>query len=177
VPVDPHRVADAPRSAFAGTGWRHLGPLHDPLSGEGARLNGGRFNPPDSFAVLYLCTSRPCAVAEMRRLGERQGIGVENLLPRVLYRYEIQLERVLDLTAAEDARRVGISRQVLTGPDWSECQALGVVAHALGIQAIRSPSAAGVDDVLAVFVQHIGIGTVEPSLAQEWHSISDLGSS
>jgi RES domain-containing protein len=25
--------------------WRHLGPRHDPLSGEGARLNGGRFNP------------------------------------------------------------------------------------------------------------------------------------
>jgi len=50
-------------------------------------------------------------------------------------------------------------------------------AHALGIQAIRSPSAAGVDDFLAAFVQRIGIGTIEPSLAQEWHSISDLGSS
>lgn len=62
--------------------------------------------------MLYLCTSRPCAVAEMRRLGERQAIGVENLLPRVLYRYEILLERVLDLTAEEDARHVGISRQV-----------------------------------------------------------------
>jgi RES domain-containing protein len=177
MPVDPHRVAEAPWSALAGTGWRHLGPLHDPLSGEGARLNGGRFNPPDSFAGLYLCTTRPCAVAEIRRLGERQAIGVENLLPRVLYRYEIQLERVLDLTAEEDARAVGISRQVLIGPDWSECQALGTIAHALGIQAIRSPSAAGVDDVLAVFVQHIGIGTIEPSLVQEWHSISDLGNS
>jgi hypothetical protein len=41
-----------------------------------------------------------------------------------------------------------------------------MVAHALGIRAIRSPSAAGVDDVLAVFVQHIGIGTIEPTLAQ-----------
>ena len=127
--------------------------------------------------MLYLCTSRPCAVAETRRLGERQAIGVENLLPRVLYRYEIQLERVLDLTAEEDARRVGISRQVLIGPDWSECQALGTGAHALGIQAIRSPSAAGVDDILAVFVQHIGVGTIVPSLAQECNSINDLGSS
>jgi len=53
---------------------------------------------PDSFPVLYLCTTRPCVVAEMRRLGERQAIVVESLLPRVVYRYEIQLARVLDLT-------------------------------------------------------------------------------
>jgi len=55
-----------------------------PASGEGARLNGGRFNLPDSFPVLYLCTTRPWVVAEMRRLGERQAIGVESLLPRVV---------------------------------------------------------------------------------------------
>jgi hypothetical protein len=36
---------------------------------------------------------------------------------------------------------------------------------------------AGVDDVLAVFVQHIGVGPMEPSLAQEWNSITDLESS
>jgi RES domain-containing protein len=169
-------MADTQLSAFAGTGWRHLGPVHDPLSGEGARLSGGRFNPPDSFAVLYLCTTRPCAVAEMRRLGERQAISVANLLPRALYRYEIELARVLDLTAEEVARHVGISRQVLTGPDWSECQALGTVAHALGIQAIRAPSAAGVDDVLAIFVQYIGTGRLEADLSEEWHSIDDLES-
>jgi hypothetical protein len=33
-----------------------------------------------------------------------------------------------------------------------------------------------VDDVLAVFVHHIGAGRIESSLAEEWHSISDLGS-
>jgi RES domain-containing protein len=177
MPVDPNRMANAHLSAFAGTGWRHISPLHDPLSGEGARLNGGRFNPPDGFPVLYLCTTRLCAVAEMRRLGERQAIGVDNLLPRVLYRYDVQLARVLDLTVGQVSRHVGVSRQLLTGPDWSDCQALGTVAHALGVQAIRSPSAAGVDDVLAVFVHHIGTGRIESSLAEEWHSISDLGSS
>ena len=26
------------------------------MSGEGARIHGDRFNPPDKFPVLYLCT-------------------------------------------------------------------------------------------------------------------------
>ena len=95
--IDAGRVATAPPARFNVQGWRHLSPRYDPLSGEGARLHGGRFNPPGSFPVLYLCQSRPCAVAELRHLGERQAIGVEGLLPRVLYRYEIALDRVLDL--------------------------------------------------------------------------------
>jgi uncharacterized protein (TIGR00369 family) len=81
--VDAGRVAAAPLTPFIGQGFRHLGPRYDPLSGEGARLHGGRFNPPGSFPVLYICQSSPCAVAELKRLGERQAIGVEGLLPRV----------------------------------------------------------------------------------------------
>lgn len=172
--VDPTRVAAAPLSRFSGEGWRHLSPGHDPLSGEGARLNGGRFNPAGSFPVLYICRTRPCAVAELRRLGERQAIGVEGLLPRHLYRYDIRLDRVLDLTDAGVRGEVGLGLEVLTGPDWTVCQELGATAHALGVQAVQSPSAAGVDDVLAVFVQHIGLGTVEPTMVEEWHTVADV---
>jgi RES domain-containing protein len=103
VEVDPTRVAAATLSPFSGDGWRHLSPRHDPLSGQGARLHGGRFNPAGSFPVLYICRTRQCVVAELRRLGERQPIGVEGLLPRHLYRYGIRLDRVLDLT--DDAVR------------------------------------------------------------------------
>ena len=45
--------------------------------------------------MLYICKSRLCAVAELKRLGERQALGVEGLLPRALYRYEIELDRIL----------------------------------------------------------------------------------
>lgn len=172
--IDPTRVAAARLSPYAGEGWRHLSPRHDPLSGEGARLHGGRFNPPESFPVLYVCRTRPCAVAELGRLGERQAIGVEGLLPRYLYRYDLSLARVLDLTVAEVRTQVGAGIEVLTGPDWTACQDLGATAHALGTQAILSPSAAGTDDVLAVFVQHIGLGTVEPVLTEEWHTLTDV---
>lgn len=172
--VDPARVAAATLSPFSGEGWRHLSPRHDPLSGEGARLHGGRFNPAGSFPVLYICRTRPCVVAELQRFGERQAIGVEGLLPRHLYRYDIRLDRVLDLTSAGVRGEVGLGLEVLTGPDWAACQDLGATAHALGVQAILSPSAAGVDEVLAVFVQHIGLGTVEPKLVEEWQTMADL---
>jgi RES domain-containing protein len=132
VPIDAQRVAAASLSSVVGQGWRHLAPHHDPLSGEGARMHGGRFNPPGSFPVLYLCKSRSCAVAELQRLGERQVIGVEGLLPRVLYRYEVSLDRVLDLTIGQVRAEVGLSLDVLTGPDWTTCQELGVILHALG---------------------------------------------
>lgn len=172
--VDPARVSAATPSRFSGEGWRHLSPRRDPLSGEGARIHGGRFNPAGSFPVIYICLTRPCAVAELRRLGQRQAIGVEGLLPRYLYRYDVRLDRVLDLTNAGVRDEVGLSLDVLTGPDWAACQDLGTTAHALGIQAILSPSAAGVDDVLAVFAQHIGLGIVEPKLTEDWHTVGDL---
>jgi RES domain-containing protein len=174
VVVDAGRLAAAPLTPFRGQGFRHLGSRYDPLSGEGARLHGGRFNPPGSFPVLYVCQSRPCAVAELKRLGERQAIGVEGLLPRVLYRYEIELDRVLDLTDGEVRAQVGLGMDVLTGPDWTACQDLGVVAHALGANGINSPSATGVGNVLAVFVQHIGLGRLEPHLVEEWRSLDQL---
>jgi len=174
VTIDAGRVAAAPLAPFAGEGWRHLGPLYDPRSGEGARLHGGRFNPPGSFPVLYLCQSRPCAVAELRRLGERQAIGIEGLLPRTLYRYDIALDRVLDLTDDVVRHQVGLDLDVLTGPDWTTCQELGSTLHAVGAQAVNSPSATGVGDVLAVFVQRLGLGHVEPQLVEQWHSLDHV---
>ena len=168
--LDAARVASAPLAPFTGQGWRHLAPRYDPLSGEGARIHGGRFNPPGSFPVLYLCQSRPCAVAELRRFGERQAIGVEGLLPRSLYRYEVALDRVLDLTDDQVRVGVGLGPDVLTGPDWIACQELGLILHALGAQAINSPSATGVGEVLAVFVQQLGLGRLEPRLVEEWRS-------
>ncbi|MHB1518922.1 MAG: RES family NAD+ phosphorylase [Acidimicrobiales bacterium] len=172
--IDAGRVAAAPLSPFIGQGWRQLSPRYDPLSGEGARIHGGRFNPPGNFPVLYVCQSRPCAVAELKRFGDRLSIGVEGLLPRMLYRYEIVLDRILDLTNDEVRAQVGLGLDILTGPDWTACQELGSTVHALGAQGINLPSATGVGDVLAVFVQHVGLGRLEPKLAAEWHSVDEM---
>lgn len=124
--------------------------------------------------MLYLCLSRRCAAAELQRAGQRQAIGTGGLLPRHLFRYDVRLERVLDLTDQSVRLNVGVSIEALTGLDWTVCQALGTAAHALGAQGVRSPSATGVDDVLAVFVQNLGLGTLEPQLVEEWRCPEDV---
>ncbi len=173
--VSTERVATAPHVVYEGEAYRHMAARwDDPLSGEGARINGGRFNPPDSFPVLYLCTTRPCAVAELRRLGERQVIGVEGLLPRVLYRYETMLDRVLDLTADETLAHLGVTVTQITGADLTVPRQIGEAAHATGSQAIRAPSATGVDEVLAVFPELLGGGRLFPEPLERWESVEHL---
>lgn len=78
------------------------------------------------------------------------------MLPRVLYRYELDLHRVLDLTDEQIRQLVGLTEGVLTGDDWSLCQQLGTEAYASGDQAIRTFSATGVDTMLVVFTELLG---------------------
>lgn len=172
--LDPALVSTAPRVPFADGGFRHQPPGYDPRSGEGARKRGGRFNPPESFPVLYLCTTRPCAIAELDRLGERQSLSIDDLLPRVLFRYEVRLGSILDLTKTRVLNHLGITDRDLTQAAWSFTQELGEVSHDLGLQGLLAPSATGVDSVLAVFVDHIGLGAAEPRQVETWESVDRL---
>lgn len=168
-------VATAPKVGQAGEAFRHMAARwDDPLSGEGARIRGGRFNPPDSYPVIYLCTTRPCTIAELRQLGQRQMIGVEGLLPRVLYRYETSLDQVLDLTSPATLEHLGISAQQVTGADLAIPRQIGESAHATGAQAVKAASATGVDQVLAVFPELLGSGRLIPELLERWQSTADL---
>lgn len=172
--LDPSNFGSVSLVPISGEGWRHISTAYDALSGEGARIRGGRFNPPSSFPVLYICRSRPCVVAELERLGTLEGIGLEGLLPRSLYKYEYELEKVLNLTDGSVRDLIGIDRNVLTGPDWTTCREIGVAFHAIGVQGILTPSATGVGEVLAVFVQNIGLGVVSPSFIEDWSTASDI---
>jgi RES domain-containing protein len=144
----------------------------DPLSGEGARIHGGRFNPPDSFAVVYLCTTRACAVAELRHRGAGLTIGVEGLLPRVLYRYEVGLERVLDLTAKGTLHHLGITAYQVLGADVALPRSIGETARGAGFQGVRARSATRVDDVLAVFPE--GTKGLAAHFEERWEMLADL---
>ena len=172
--LDRTLIATAPRTAYTVTAYRNQSPHYDPRSGEGARLNGGRFNPPGSFPVLYLCETRPCAVAELTRQGTRHVVGVEGLLPRVLYRYELDLHRVLDLTDETTRRHLTITEDELVADDWALCQQLGTEAHAVGDQSIRTISATGVDTVLVVFPELLGGSLTEVEQLERWDDLADL---
>ncbi len=173
--ISAKHVATAPRIPYLGEAFRHMAARwEDPLSGEGARIHGGRFNPPDSFPVLYLCTTRSCSAAELRYRGERLVIGVEGLLPRVLYRYEVSLDRVLDLTSGETLEHLSVTNAQVVGTDLGISHQIGEAAHATGSQAIRAPSATGVDEVLAVFPELLGSGRLRAELVERWESMEDL---
>jgi RES domain-containing protein len=175
VEISPEQIATAPHIAYVGEAFRHMAAHWGAaLSGEGARIRGGRFNPPDSFPVLYLCTTRPCTVAELHHLGERLVIAVEGLLPRVLYRYETSLDRVLDLTSDETLDHLGVSTAQIIGGDLTIARQIGESARATGSQAIRAPSATGVDEVLAVFPELLGSGLLLAEVVERWEAIGDL---
>lgn len=139
-------------SDYEGRAYRHLSVGRHALSGEGARLNGGRWNPPGSFAVLYLALDVPTAVREFHRLATKHGLNPSNFLPRDLVTYEICLQHVMDLRVEVHARAVALDREQMLADDPAACQLVGEAAHHAGFEALLAPSATGVGDVAVVFL-------------------------
>lgn len=139
--------------------FRHVSPTIDPRSGTGARIHGGRWNPPGSYATLYFGTDVETVIEEFHRLARRQGLDVGDFVPRDLCRFHVHLESILDLTASESRAAVGLSDALLRRDDPTYCQAIGEAAHYLGLEGIVVPSAAGPGTVLAVFLGRLGAGS------------------
>lgn len=172
--LDPRALGHAPEASLAVVAYRNQAKGFDPRSGDGARRLGGRFNPPHSFPVLYLCLSRPCVVAELTRQAERQGLDVHALLPRELFEISAKLDKVLDLTDQATLEVLGIAPPDLVRKDHRFTQEIGEAAHEHGFQAIRSPSATGVDHVLAIFPEQLAGAVLQVKLLGEWTTPVDL---
>ena len=171
---DPGRLAQVGASRMDVVGYRNQAPGFDARSGEGARRFGGRFNPPNSFQVLYLCSTRACAASELRRQAQRQSIDVERLLPRELWLVDIPVRRVLDLTSPENLEALDITGKILTRNDHRFTQGIGRWAHEFRFQAIRTPSATGTGDVFAVLLDHVTGPTLHVALLETWSVLADL---
>lgn len=167
-------VSTAPRRGLDAVGFRQQSPAYDPLSGEGARIHGGRFNPPNSFPVLYLCSTAGCAAAEFTKSASSHPIGLSGFLPRKLWRYEISLSNVLDLTEVETLDHLGLEASELVEEDRTVTHQLGEIAHQFGYQAVRNASAAGVDDVIAVFIENLRSGVLSASEDSVWNEVADI---
>ena len=172
---DPASLNGVDAESFSGSAYRNQAPGFDPRSGEGARRAGGRFNPPRSFPVIYLCVTRPCVVAELTAQAARQSISVDDLLPRELWSLTMRLDRVLDLTSRKALDKIGLDTPDLTSPDHALTQRIGEAAHERGYQAIRSPSATGVDHVLAVLPQNLGGAVIDIELITRWEKPGSVG--
>lgn len=171
---DPRALGQLTGTALSAVAYRNQTKGFDPRSGDGARRLGGRFNPPHSFPVLYLCLTRPCVVAELTRQAERQGLSVEALLPRELFAISADLDKVLDFTETETLDALGIAPPDLVREDHRFTQEIGEAAHGHGFQAIRSPSATGVDNVLAIFPEKLAGAVLDVRLRGEWSTAEDL---
>lgn len=137
------------RTAYAGRAYRHLGPGHPPTSGEGARIRGGRWNPPESFPVVYLGLTTDTVIGEF----------------------------YLDLREPEAREVLGLTDAAIRSEDPSRCQVVGDAAHYAGFEAILGPSATGVGDVLAIFTDRLQAGSsLEAGKSELWRELpTDTG--
>lgn len=97
---------------FIGTLYRALNPrwMREPLSGEGARRYGGRFNAKGTPA-LYTALTPEGAIAEANQAGRP-------FEPITLVAYEADLAPVLDTADAATLVREGIDPDILSADDW-----------------------------------------------------------
>ena len=138
---------------------------------------GGRWNPRESFSVLYLGLDERTIVDEFHRLVRRQARSIADFLPRTLFRYDLALEDVLDLRTLAALDAVGLGLDHVRSDDLSACQHVGEAAHHGGREGILAPSAAGGGEVLALFIDRLRPGSsLTPVKLSEWIAAADVPS-
>ena len=124
----------------------------DPLDGSFAAQRGGRWNPPESFPVVYLCRSIEVARANVYRKLAGQPYGPEDLRPGngpVLVRTSVPGARYLNVVTDAGCRDAGLPRTYPLDSrrrivPWRRCQPIGLRAHEAGLPGVAARSAATV---------------------------------
>lgn len=125
-----------PIGPLAAAVWRMIRPArhHEPFSGEGARLYGGRWNM-KGWPALYLSLDYDTAIAEYHRGLPRPG----TLVP-----YRVEATKIADLTGRDDSLAQAVAcrwdeialRDGEVPPSWSIAQSL----IAAGVEGALVPS-------------------------------------
>ena len=95
---------------YQGLLYRALNPIRarEPLSGESARLHGGRFNP-KGIPALYTAMSVMTAIREANQIGTLQ--------PTTLVSYEADITPIFDATDADALGSYGMMTADLAADD------------------------------------------------------------
>jgi RES domain-containing protein len=98
---------------YAGKLYRALNPIYarEPMSGRGAELHGGRFNPKGTPA-LYLSLSVTTALREANQVG--------NLQPTTLVSYDAEIDDIFDTRDAIALALESISAAMLADAGWRD---------------------------------------------------------
>lgn len=124
----------------------------DLLTGEGSRINGGRWNPPSSFATVYAAFSDATALAEAKANHLYYGLDPADALPRVIVAANLKLAKVLDLTDGEIRKILAVSTTKMRDDEWrgfnrrgaeSLTQAIGRAAYQCALEGLIVPACDG----------------------------------
>src|SRR3989337_1598884 len=120
-----------------GVWHRFVAELHkdDADTDQGAREQGGRYNPRREFGALYLSESPAACRAEMQR---RPGVRARYWHARIKGR----VAKALDLTDPSMRDKLSIAEEDLASDDWNFTQDVGRAARRAGLDALVVPSAA-----------------------------------
>jgi hypothetical protein len=122
----------------------------NPLDGGFAAERGGRWNPPESFPVVYLCGSAEVARANVYRKLEGQPYGPEDLIPAngpLLVRTSVPDDRYLNAVTDAGLRDLGLPKSYPRDSrrrriPWRRCQPIGLCAWEAGLPGVAARSAA-----------------------------------
>lgn len=162
-------VAAAPRTALSGRFERHVSRNWRELTGSNS---GGRWGPRGGYPVLYLGRPRASVTVEAYRHlvnpFAEDGMTGDMIAPRRLLICNVAVTEVLDLRSEEARRRVHLADDDLLSPvgEYVACQAVGRVAHQLGLHGLIAPAATGLGETLALFERHLP-ATELPTLASD----------
>ena len=125
--------------------------------GAGAAAQGGRWNPPESFPVVYLTSSVAVARAYVFQKLEGQPYGPEDLRAGpVLVRTRVPEDRYVNAVTAAGLRDLGLPKTYpLDGRrrlvPWRRCQPIGLRAWEADLPGVAARSARAEGEELAYF--------------------------
>jgi RES domain-containing protein len=123
----------------ADPGWAN------PLNPSYAQAAGGRWNPPGSFPVVYLCREVATARANVYRRLAGLPYGPEDLTPRagpVLVATNVPEAAYVDAISKRGLGSLGLPASYPKGIGWERCQPLGLEAWNAGEPGVAARSAA-----------------------------------
>ena len=134
--------------------------------GDGARRHGGRWNPPESFPVVYAALDVSTVDREYARSLRLAALPLTSS-PRSLATIRVRLSRVLDLTDAARLKAMDMKAGQIAGDDIAVPRSIGEVAEHPGFEAILAPSATGKGEALAVFLNNRAADSELPVEAED----------
>jgi RES domain-containing protein len=123
----------------------------------------GRWQRGSVIRALYLGDSEETVWAEWYRHSSELGVPPAQRLPRAVWRFDVDLDDVADLTAEGILEDEGVARLAPTRRQWPKTQPIGEACWREGARGVLAPSAARRGGrVLAIFRTAEAIDGVTP---------------